>query len=148
MIKEVEKLKDGNIYLEMSKLERIGKQAFRQAIDENRQFGLDEKLNRVQLFLSKSDHLVLVCNKHKVRQLSAFGSILTNRFSPSSDVDFLVKFEEVDPMEYADNYYDLKYELEKLLQREVDLLEEQAIRNLHLKQQIDATKKLVYERRS
>jgi predicted nucleotidyltransferase len=59
-------------------------------------------------------------------------------------VDFVVDFEKVDLNDYADNYFDLKSALEKLLKRPVDLLENQAIRNPFLKQSIDSTKKLVY----
>jgi predicted nucleotidyltransferase len=33
------------------------------------------------------------CRKHHVRRLSFFGSVLTDRFAPDSDVDVLVEFE-------------------------------------------------------
>lgn len=85
-----------------------------------------------------------LCQKHKVRKLFVFGSILSNNFNDKSDVDFVVDFEKVDLNDYADNYFDLKTALEKLLKRPVDLLENQAIRNPFLKQSIDSTKKLVY----
>ncbi|MBS1828137.1 MAG: nucleotidyltransferase domain-containing protein [Acidobacteria bacterium] len=32
------------------------------------------------------------CHKHSIRKLSFFGSILTSRFQPQSDVDVLVEF--------------------------------------------------------
>ena len=85
-----------------------------------------------------------LCQKHKVRKLFVFGSILSNNFHDKSDVDFVVDFEKVDLNYYADNYFDLKTALEKLLKRPVDLLENQAIHNPFLKQSIDSTKKLVY----
>ena len=85
-----------------------------------------------------------LCKKHKVRELFVFGSILSNNFNENIDVDFVVDFEKVDLNDYADNYFDLKSALEKLLKRPVDLLENQAIRNPFLKQSIDSTKKLVY----
>jgi uncharacterized protein len=85
-----------------------------------------------------------LCQKHKVRKLFVFGSILSNNFHDKSDVDFVVDFEKVDLNDYADNYFDLKTALEKLLKRPVDLLENQAIHNPFLKQSIDSTKKLVY----
>jgi predicted nucleotidyltransferase len=85
-----------------------------------------------------------LCKKHKVRELFVFGSILSTNFNENSDVDFVVDFEKVDLNDYADNYFDLKSALEKLLKRPVDLLENQAIRNPFLKQSIDSTKKLVY----
>ena len=33
------------------------------------------------------------CRKHGVRRLALFGSVLTDRFRPDSDVDVLVEFE-------------------------------------------------------
>lgn len=88
-----------------------------------------------------------LCKKHHVERLFVFGSVLTNHFNKSSDVDFLVHFEGVELNLYADNYFDLKGALELLLQREVDLLEAQALKNPFLKKSIDASKQLVYEQR-
>ena len=53
-------------------------------------------------------------------------------------------FVEIDVYEYADNYFDLKYSLENLFKRNVDLLEDKAIRNPYLRQSIDSTKQLIY----
>jgi predicted nucleotidyltransferase len=85
-----------------------------------------------------------LCTKHKVRKLFAFGSVLTNKFNNESDIDFIVDFENVELPEYADNYFDLKFSLEKLFNRKIDLLEEQAIRNPYLRQSIDSSKQLIY----
>ena len=46
--------------------------------------------------------------------------------------------------DYFDNFFDFKYSLEELLGRDVDLLEEQAIKNPYLKRNVDATKALIY----
>lgn len=86
----------------------------------------------------------VLCLKHKVAKLFAFGSVLTNDFNAESDIDFVVDFKEVNLRDYADNYFDLKFSLERLLMRDVDLLEEKAIRNPFLRQSIDSSKKLVY----
>jgi predicted nucleotidyltransferase len=85
-----------------------------------------------------------LCIRHKVGKLFAFGSILTNRFREDSDIDFVVDFAGVDLYDYADNYFDLKYSLENLFSREVDLLEDKAIENPYLRHSIDSTKKLIY----
>ncbi len=34
------------------------------------------------------------CRRHRIRKLAFFGSVLRNDFSPDSDVDVLVEFEE------------------------------------------------------
>lgn len=62
---------------------------------------------------------------HKVKTLSVFGSILTDRFNDNSDVDLLVDFEPIDhdKFDYLSNYFDLKDSLEHLLDRKVDLIE-------------------------
>ena len=92
------------------------------------------------------DTLIGLCKRHKVKELYIFGSILTPKFNDSSDVDFLVQFDNVDILEYADNYFDFKEKLEKLLDREIDLLENQAIRNPIFRKVLDRDKKIVYDR--
>ena len=85
-----------------------------------------------------------LCKKHNVKQLFVFGSILTGRFSDKSDIDMIVDFQGVDLYNYADNYFDFKEALERLFKREVDLLEDKAIRNPYLRYTIDSSKKLIY----
>jgi len=89
-----------------------------------------------------------LCEKHKVKELYLFGSVLTERFTDSSDVDVLIQFGEVDLMEYFDNFMDFKDELEKLLNRPVDIVENQAIRNPIFRRIVDRDKKLIYGRKS
>jgi predicted nucleotidyltransferase len=85
-----------------------------------------------------------LCEKHKVRTLYAFGSILTDRFNDKSDVDLLVDFHPLDVSRYADNYYDLKFSLEDLFKRHVDLLEDKAIKNPFFKDALYQQRRLVY----
>jgi len=85
-----------------------------------------------------------LCSKHKVGRLFVFGSLLTERFQSESDIDLIVDFKEVDLYDYADNYFDLKSSLENLFDRDVDLLEDTAIKNPYLRQAIDSSKQLIY----
>lgn len=73
------------------------------------------------------------CEKHRVRRLRVFGSVLTDRFDPEhSDVDFLVDFLPGNDNLFHD-YFDLKDELERILGREVDLVDASAVRNPYFK---------------
>jgi predicted nucleotidyltransferase len=90
------------------------------------------------------DKISSLCSKHKVLQLFVFGSVLTDSFKADSDIDFLVDFSGVELYDYADNYFNLKFSLENLLNREIDLLEDKAVRNPFLRESIDTSKKLVY----
>src|SRR5688500_2600784 len=98
----------------------------------------------MNLLDSNKDHLITLCKKHQVNTLFAFGSVLTDKFGQDSDIDLIVDFKEVDLATYADNYFDLKFSLEKIFKREVDLLEEKAIKNPFFKKSIEAKKKLIY----
>ena len=97
-------------------------------------------------FLEKyKDEIQALCENHKVKTLYAFGSVNTAGFAPESDVDLLVEFKIDDPVEYTDHYFELKFELENIFNRHIDLLESKALKNPFLKQSIDKTKVLVYE---
>ncbi len=87
-----------------------------------------------------------LCEKYGVKSLYSFGSVNTENFTPESDIDLVVDLNSSDPLEYTDNYFDLKFALEKLLNRQIDLLENKAIKNPFLKKNIDDSKVLVYGR--
>lgn len=54
--------------------------------------------------------IIDLCRKYKVKTLSVFGSILTDRFNEESDVDLLVNFDTTDHEEwdYVTNYLDFQ----------------------------------------
>ena len=92
-------------------------------------------------------HIVTIerlCVDHNVKHLYVFGSALTDRFTEKSDIDLVVDFDQIDVDEYADNYFDFKFSLETVLNRRVDLLEEQAIKNPYFRQVINQSRQLVY----
>src|SRR5436190_17374763 len=85
-----------------------------------------------------------LCSNHKVRQLYAFGSVLTDKFNQESDIDLLVNFDLIDISQYADNYFDFKFSLQKLLNRPIDLLEDKAIKNPYFRQNLNSQRRLIY----
>ena len=88
--------------------------------------------------------IVAFCRKYKVHTLAIFGSALTDRFNEKSDIDFIVDFADVKIEDYAENYLNLQESLQKLLGREIDLLEDKAIQNSILRQNITNTKQVIY----
>src|ERR1700741_903913 len=91
-----------------------------------------------------SSDIKKLCALHRVKSLYAFGSVLTEKFNKDSDVDLIVDFDPIDVSQYADNYFDLKFSLQDILHRTVDLLEEKALKNPYFKQAISQTRQLVY----
>jgi predicted nucleotidyltransferase len=60
------------------------------------------------------------CRRHHVQRLSLFGSVLTEKFRPESDVDVLIEFEpEQTPGLFA--LARMQFELEAVVSRSVDL---------------------------
>lgn len=69
------------------------------------------------------------CERYGVERLRVFGSVLTDRFAPeTSDVDFLVAFQPERENLFHD-YFDLKFELERIVGRKVDLVMERSVKN-------------------
>lgn len=91
------------------------------------------------------DQIFELCENHKVKSLYSFGSVNKSSFTKESDVDLMVDFNTSDPLEYTDNYFDLKFALERILSRSIDLLENKAIKNPFLRASIDQSKVLIYE---
>jgi len=87
-----------------------------------------------------------LCSLHDAKTLFAFGSVITDSLRKDSDIDLLVDIDDEDPLIYADNYFELKFQLEDILKRPVDLLENKSPKNPYLKKQIDNTKVLIYGR--
>jgi predicted nucleotidyltransferase len=100
-------------------------------------------MNELSKNINQIQHL---CDKHNVNTLFAFGSVLTDDFDADSDVDLVVDISSDDPLVYSDNYFGLKFQLEQIFNRQIDLLEQKAIKNPFLKQQINKTKVLLYGR--
>jgi predicted nucleotidyltransferase len=98
----------------------------------------------MKLINDNLQHIKALCQKHKVSKLFVFGSVLTPRFNNQSDVDLLVDFHKEEVDDYFNNFFDLKYALEKLLGKNVDLVEGQTIKNPYLKKDIDQHKVLIY----
>lgn len=91
------------------------------------------------------EKIISLCRKYKVKNMYVFGSILTPRFNEESDIDLLVNFSnELDYLSYADNILDLYADLKVVFGRNVDLVDESAVKNPYFKKELDQTKQLIY----
>ena len=95
-------------------------------------------------FEKYSSDITKLCENHKVKSLYAFGSVLSEKFNNESDLDLIVDFSNIAVEDYADNYFDLKFSLQEILKRPIDLLEEKAIRNPFFRQSVNQKKQLIY----
>ncbi|WP_228412717.1 nucleotidyltransferase family protein [Chryseobacterium sp. SC28] len=99
------------------------------------------------LILDKK-HIDALCQEHKVENLYLFGSVLSENYNDSSDIDILVKFSPMDLYDYFDNYLSLKDALSQYFGKEVDLVEVQALKNPILIQSINTNKYQIYGRKN
>ena len=97
------------------------------------------------LVASRLDELKALCRRLRVSRLDLFGSAVSGGFDPrSSDLDFLVEFEEMAPKDFADAYFALKDALETMLGRPADLVTASSIRNPYFKQSLDANRENLF----
>jgi len=65
------------------------------------------------------EKIAAFCRRHHIRRLAFFGSVLRDDFTPESDVDVLVEFEEGHVPGLA--FITMQEELSEMLGRKVDL---------------------------
>ncbi len=98
-----------------------------------------------RLIDSKRGELFDLCVRYHVRRLEVIGSAAGDLFDPNtSDLDFLVEFENLLPGQYADSYFGLLEELRKLFNRPVDLVMIKAVKNPYFLKSIQASRVLLY----
>src|SRR4030042_1929415 len=81
---------------------------------------IEEVKNR--LFDKKAE----IRKRYHVKKIGVFGSIVRNKQTKKSDIDILVEFEKGHKDFF--NYMRLKYYLEELLDRKVDLVIKEAVK--------------------
>ena len=91
-----------------------------------------------------------LCIEHHVRKLWAFGSVLDERFTKDSDIDFLYEWDdEAIPDEvYLDNLWALLDKLEGLLGHKIDWVYYPNLKNPYFIKEVEATKVLLYDGQS
>lgn len=98
--------------------------------------------DRLAHLLSERD-LATFCGRWQVRELALFGSVLRDDFTPVSDVDVLVSFDDDAPWSLWD-LTTMQDELSSLLGRQVDLVEREGLRNPFRRDRILKTRRVVY----
>lgn len=99
-----------------------------------------------EFFQSCHEDVAALCQRHGVRRLEAFGSVVRSDFQANiSDVDLVVDFEPTGTGQQLQQYFGFKAALESLLERPVDLVELQSLPDSRLKRLIMRSKVPVYD---
>ena len=95
---------------------------------------------------TKRAEIAEVCAARRVCRLAVFGSAAGDEFDASaSDVDILVEFRPMSPVEHAQSYFGLMEDLERLFGLPVDLVESAPIRNPYFRRAVEETQVVLYE---
>jgi hypothetical protein len=92
-----------------------------------------------------SEELAGILRARRVERLLTFGSAGRGELEPDSDIDLLVAFQPMNPAERSDALFGLQEDLERLLGRKVDLVEDEAVENPFVRETIDRDARVVYE---
>ena len=101
-----------------------------------------EKLQKNGIFLRYND-IEHLCKKYNVDELSIFGSSVREDFTPNSDIDILVSFGGNLEISLFD-IMDLENEFSQLLDREVDIVEKESLKNPIRKNKILSSREVIY----
>ncbi|MDR3076580.1 MAG: nucleotidyltransferase domain-containing protein [Synergistaceae bacterium] len=101
-----------------------------------------EKLRQNGIYL-KYDDVVDICKKYYINELSIFGSSIRDDFNINSDVDILVSFYHNSNTDLFD-LMNLENEFSQLLNREVDVVEKESLKNPIRKNKILSTREIIY----
>ncbi len=96
----------------------------------------------------RKEEIAGICRRYRVSRLEVFGSAARGTdFDPeSSDVDFLVEFEPPTLPGLFRRFMGLNRELRAALGRKVDLLTVRSIKNRYLREAINRSREVVYDR--
>ena len=91
------------------------------------------------------EEIASICEALGVERLYLFGSATQeSRLAEVRDLDFLVEFKPLPPVEYAQKYFLLMERLEELFHSPVDLVETEAIDNPYFKEALEESKVPLY----
>jgi predicted nucleotidyltransferase len=94
----------------------------------------------------KLSAVIPMFQKHHVSRAYAFGSVVTDRFGNSSDVDLLISIKAgLDPADEGEHIWKLWDELENLFKRRVDLVTEKSLSNKVFIEELNEKKELLYD---
>ena len=87
-----------------------------------------------------------ICRRLPVKRLGLFGSVLSQNFSLSSDIDVLVIFDTSEDIDLFNKYFELKEQLEEVFERDIDLVVDKKFKNPIFRESVDRTRTVIYER--
>jgi len=94
-------------------------------------------------FVIPEDQIAAFCERHKIRKLALFGSVLRDDFRPDSDIDVLVEFEPDAHVGWG--IVTIKDELSKMLGRQVDLTTFNSL-SKYIRRPVLKSAQVIYER--
>lgn len=91
---------------------------------------------------SRRAEVARICARLGVRRLELFGS--GTRSSSPRDLDFLADLGDRAPAQYAEAYFALREELEKLFAKPIDIVTPSGLANPYFRQRVEEEKTLLY----
>jgi predicted nucleotidyltransferase len=92
---------------------------------------------------ASSEQISAFCHRWKITEFALFGSVLRDDFHADSDIDILLTFSPDSRWSLFD-WVDMKDELETLLQRRVDIVDKEGLKNPYRRHEILHTQQVIY----
>ena len=96
--------------------------------------------------IAPREKIVEFCGRWRIAEFALFGSAARGDLGPDSDVDVLVTFEPDAPWSLLE-LVEMQDELKDIFSRDVDLIEEDALKNPYRRRSILRDKEVIYAAR-
>ena len=94
---------------------------------------------------NKLPELGNIFKSHNVKRAYLFGSVCTEAFNETSDIDFLIEpGDEIDPVIGGEILWDLYYALKNLLKRDIDMVTRESLTNKYFIEELNRTSVPIY----
>lgn len=88
--------------------------------------------------------IMTLCVDHSVRELFTFGSVVTDHFNDASDIDLLISLMQMEPGDYADNYFEIADKFEDVFNRRVDLVTDKSLKNPYFIDSVNRSESILF----
>ena len=92
----------------------------------------------------RRDEILRITEKHGAYNVRVFGSVIRGDDIQESDIDFLVEFEPMQPVDHAKAYFGLLEALQNTFFFNIDLVEIKAVANPYLLRSINENRRQIY----
>ncbi|MEM0967422.1 MAG: nucleotidyltransferase domain-containing protein [Verrucomicrobiota bacterium] len=86
----------------------------------------------------------LLCERHRIAYVDAFGSIARSEQNEDSDIDLIIEFSKPRRDRISNRFFGFLHDVEDRFHQKVDILTEESLQNPFLKEKVNRDRVRIY----